>query len=371
MELTQLLKEPAFLFHVETFADERNKRSDIYGVLVPDTNAAKKSLFECVDGCGDRVVHIAPQTLADFQSVRVREYIYVKSHAATAFFADYRIPKEEIIHSIQFRDYFTVDRFPETRTIYCKTDFLLNGAFHHWLRSQNPGKGIVLITGSSDHTIDPSVVARYGGPVAHWFGTNMENTNPKCTCIPIGITSFDPRSTSPSFLFTFGDLSFWHQLFGDDTCFTDLWAGAETASKRYKIYANYNEANHPDRRRITQSFKDLPWVHFKTHEYTFEARRDYCKDLRDSEYVLCPRGNGIDTHRFWESLYAGVVPLIEHNRVYEGFAGLPFLQFDRLCKEACTEATLVPPSFPRCYQKLYVSYWIEKMERESVRLTHP
>lgn len=369
MELTNLLKESSFPFLTETFADERDKRSDIYGVLVPDRNAAKKSLFECVDAYGDSIVHIAPQTLADFQ--KIRAYIYVKSHAATAFFADHRIPPEEIIHSIKFRDYFTVERFPETRTIYCKTDFLVNGRFKRWLQLNKPSKGIVLITGSSDQTIDKEMVCKFGSHVTHWFGTNMENRHPKCTCIPIGISSYDLRTKSPSFLFTFKENSNKHQVLADDRCLTDLWTEPIPHPKSYKIYMNFNETSHPDRRRVAESFKDHPLVYVKPHNYTLDARKEYLKELRNAEFNLCPRGNGIDTHRFWESLYSGTVPLIERNRVYEEFAGLPFIQYDRLCKETCSEDTLVPPPFPRCYQKLYVSYWIERMERESVRLTHP
>ena len=28
------------------------------------------------------------------------------------------------------------------------------------------------------------------------------------------------------------------------------------------------------------------------------------------QYILCPRGNGLDTHRFWESLYRGCTPVV-------------------------------------------------------------
>lgn len=31
------------------------------------------------------------------------------------------------------------------------------------------------------------------------------------------------------------------------------------------------------------------------------------------KYVLCPRGNGMDTHRTWEALYAGSVPIIKES----------------------------------------------------------
>ena len=40
---------------------------------------------------------------------------------------------------------------------------------------------------------------------------------------------------------------------------------------------------------------------------------DYLKELSSHYFCLCLRGNGIDTHRFWESLYLGVIPVIINN----------------------------------------------------------
>ena len=36
----------------------------------------------------------------------------------------------------------------------------------------------------------------------------------------------------------------------------------------------------------------------------------YAKVASSYSYVLCPRGNGLDTHRFWETLYRGSVPVV-------------------------------------------------------------
>ena len=40
---------------------------------------------------------------------------------------------------------------------------------------------------------------------------------------------------------------------------------------------------------------------------------DYIKKLNDYKFVLCPRGKGTDTHRFWEILLVGSVPIVEKN----------------------------------------------------------
>lgn len=41
----------------------------------------------------------------------------------------------------------------------------------------------------------------------------------------------------------------------------------------------------------------------------------YLHELAKHKYCLCVRGNGIDTHRLWESLYLGVIPIIINNDV--------------------------------------------------------
>jgi hypothetical protein len=44
---------------------------------------------------------------------------------------------------------------------------------------------------------------------------------------------------------------------------------------------------------------------------------NYIKELSKYRFCLCLRGNGIDTHRFWESLYLGVIPVIINNKYTE------------------------------------------------------
>ena len=46
-------------------------------------------------------------------------------------------------------------------------------------------------------------------------------------------------------------------------------------------------------------------------------------------FALAPVGNGIDTHRFWEILWLGRVPVTLHNPVVDSFPGLPALILDK------------------------------------------
>ena len=34
------------------------------------------------------------------------------------------------------------------------------------------------------------------------------------------------------------------------------------------------------------------------------------------QYCICPNGNGVDTHRFWEAIYLKLVPIVIRNSFY-------------------------------------------------------
>ena len=55
-------------------------------------------------------------------------------------------------------------------------------------------------------------------------------------------------------------------------------------------------------------------------------RRDYYDRIRTSYFTLCPPGNGIDTHRFWEAIYKESVPVtLTENYLFPNLK-LPALQ---------------------------------------------
>lgn len=55
--------------------------------------------------------------------------------------------------------------------------------------------------------------------------------------------------------------------------------------------------------------------------------KEYANLVSDYKFVVCPRGNGIDTHRFWETLYRGSIPIVESSdwaRYFQSH-GIPIL----------------------------------------------
>jgi hypothetical protein len=93
----------------------------------------------------------------------------------------------------------------------------------------------------------------------------------------------------------------------------DLDALYETmATTYYKrktggLYVNINPVTYPSLRK--------PVLDAVKHNGTYNVvesqdYKTYLKTLSSHRFSLCVRGNGIDTHRFWESLYLGVIPVV-------------------------------------------------------------
>jgi hypothetical protein len=74
--------------------------------------------------------------------------------------------------------------------------------------------------------------------------------------------------------------------------------------KTKNIYFYFNLNTHPSRLTCYNKLKDkLEWN-------TKRSKEDYFIELASHKYAICPRGNGLDTHRIWECLYLDVIPII-------------------------------------------------------------
>ena len=79
----------------------------------------------------------------------------------------------------------------------------------------------------------------------------------------------------------------------------------------------------------------------------------YDKTL-ESRYALCPRGCGVDTHRFYECIYLGCVPIVTRthtvfDRLYHPGTGFPCFVVERW--EDVTEE-LLDRSYPDCFARM-------------------
>jgi hypothetical protein len=54
----------------------------------------------------------------------------------------------------------------------------------------------------------------------------------------------------------------------------------------------------------------------------------YLDDIYNHKFVLCPEGNGTDTHRIWECLYLNTIPIEKRNINNSFYEDLPICFVD-------------------------------------------
>lgn len=55
------------------------------------------------------------------------------------------------------------------------------------------------------------------------------------------------------------------------------------------------------------------------------SQDEWYATLSEYSLVLCPRGNGLDTHRAWDTLYLGRIPVVVSSPMDAAFDGLPVI----------------------------------------------
>ena len=74
----------------------------------------------------------------------------------------------------------------------------------------------------------------------------------------------------------------------------------------------------------------------------------------ESRYALCPRGCGVDTHRFYECIYLGCIPIVTRtntvfDRLYAPDTGFPCLVVERW---ADVTEELLDRLYPECFARM-------------------
>jgi hypothetical protein len=100
---------------------------------------------------------------------------------------------------------------------------------------------------------------------------------------------------------------------------------------------------------------------------------EYLKEVAESEFVLSPRGNGLDCYRVLECIYAGSVPIMEDSRFSLNYIknGLPVLLVSNLfglTTELLGEAQAKMNEIRFNYDAVKLSYWRSILENSAKEL---
>jgi hypothetical protein len=189
---------------------------------------------------------------------------------------------------------------------YIKTDFFYIGQFN-WRGNLHPIKvDDVCVIGHSDYPITDDIANRF----KKVFCINRDTDSENVFGLPLGITNYCDDS----------DL---HKIYGDKQIMIDVIS--QEIEKKNLIYINFNVNTFQERRYIFNLFSGKDWTFTGNIDNTLEGRKKYLQEIKSSKFVICPRGNGIDTHRMWETLYMGSIPIVKYHRAHHLFTDLPIL----------------------------------------------
>ena len=134
--------------------------------------------------------------------------------------------------------------------------------------------------------------------VIHWFGQNVDVNDARLTPIPVGLER----------------VRWYPQLRKHEAMLS-----TPRAAERQLCYLNANTRIRVQREELYQRFEGQPWMTAERGQ-NGENFEHYARQLASHKFVLCPDGNGMDTHRTWEALYLGAYPVVQRHHFTEEFA---------------------------------------------------
>lgn len=208
---------------------------------------------------------------------------------------------------------FVVKNIKSDEIIFVKTDLLPYFFNTYYARIKVP---FYLITGVSDYPIDERYrIFLDQDKIIKWFGHNITIMHSKCIKIPIAFDERERRRGS-SANGEGGDQVLLQKLYNQKRGFS---------SKKNKLLVTHIGNTHSSRKNVTKYFEGKDFAHF-IGKKSFE---DYMEKINEYKFVLCPRGNGEDTHRFWEVMLMGSVPVVERNGLVDFFGIFPCIIVDK------------------------------------------
>jgi len=187
------------------------------------------------------------------------------------------------------------ERFINYKKIFIKTDDIKK--FYNKFNNNLEDK--IIITHNSDCSIDNYFI-EYINKVKKQYSQNCFFKNEKLESLPIGIEN---------------RMWFNHSILHNIRKRTDI-------KKTKNIYFLFSLQTHPSRNICYNILKDkLEWN-------SKLSKEEYFIELKRHKYAICPRGNGLDTHRLWECFYLDVIPIMLKED-YVNIDNLPIIYLDK------------------------------------------
>ena len=228
----------------------------------------------------------------------------------------------------------------EGDTIFVKGDLLETYFSQH--HPHIPHK-YILITHNTDHSI-PGKFASYldDDRILAWFTQNPDICDhPKLHPHPIGLEN-----------------RYWKP----DNVEVITHIAAKKLPKIHLLYSNFSTTSYlPERPHVYELLAHAPFTYMQ-----FRKRYPlFIEEIALSKFVLSPRGNGLDTHRLWESLYTGSYPVVKTSTLDFLYADLPVVivsDWTEVTEEFLNQKYDEFQNKKYNLEKLYTDYWFRRID---------
>ncbi len=232
--------------------------------------------------------------------------------------------------------------------VFVKTDFIYTGQFtqQYFNRIKNP---FILVTGVSSFQVGANGNKDYielleSEKVLKWFCTNPpELSHRKLHAIPIGFEEYERPGGNQTILSIFSERD-------------------NTSNKLDKVYLPYHTlSTNPNRVENVEYLKSLDFVEVETSRMGFY---DYLEKMSKYKYVICLEGAGWDTHRNYEALLVGSIPIMKSSvisQIYkkEQLPSVFINDWTKLAEKSIPQYS--PDMFKKVKNFLKIGYHLDKI----------
>jgi hypothetical protein len=203
----------------------------------------------------------------------------------------------------------------------------------------------IIITHNSDVNIDKSFTMPKN--VLKWYSQNVGIVDYKIESLPIGLEN-----------------DRWFKKINKKEKMNALLL--QPKIDKNLVYMNHNIYTNVEKRRfVYQLLENKDWVTVERGSNGHEFDQ-YLNDVYNHKFVICPEGNGMDTHRTWETLYMNTIPIEKRNINNQFYTDLPICFVDDW--EEITEEFLNRWLIGNSWQdwnmeKLDFEYWKNKISK--------
>ena len=234
------------------------------------------------------------------------------------------------------------------------------------IRERQP-RGVVLVIGHDDTLITRKTISSILDCHSYRaiFASNLSEdarSMKNVFDLPLGIPNDEKHSKT-------------HIVQADQTLIRAAWKSTQRLGRPAipEVYGNFSVRTNPSAREpVLQVLSSMPRARQGKFVLSKRGRLRDLKLMAKAGLVVCPRGNGLDTHRFWETLLVGAIPIVlsnDHSASMARSLALPHIALEEWGELKDTK--VIESEWEKIegtrwdFSPLTSTYWMEKIRKSA------